>query len=343
MESTSPLFVRVNEENTPADCLFDAWREITSPLFETSARVLTTTYAAEVTACMAGEVFASRVVYDPMICRRGRSHLTHGDLDYYVLQLFVAGSEQIFTGDSRYLLAPNTVCLRDWRYGYTGISQRNDIIGLAIPRHLLNTYGRINAKRPMLLWPIGSVPGKLLARTIMRTWQQLTHASAQEAAMLTSHLLELLNGILLNQLMGQSEELRINHTMLLSIKQYITDHLDDPALGVELLCHTFHLSRATLYRLFKEDGGLQSYIREQRLRCCFGQLCTADSPRVKVREIAERWGFDNPSHFHRLFKGNFGIVPSDLLLPSMNEPRPTIREARAIQSWARGNSLIETR
>lgn len=336
MKSTSHLFIHINEENTPADCLFDAWREITSPLYDTTARTRTATYAADIAACMAGELFVSRVVYDPMVCRRGRRHLTHGDLDYYVLQLFVKGSERLYTGNSRHLLTPNTVCLRDWRYGYTGISERNDIIGLAIPRHLLNTHGRIDAHRPVILWPLGSAAGKLLAGAITRTWQQLPTASTEEAATLAADLLALLNGILANHLMGESEELRINHAMQLTIKQYIVDHLDDPALGVDLLCHRFHLSRASLYRLFKEEGGLQRFVREQRLRRCFGLLSTATSTRLKVRDIAERWGFDSPSHFNRLFKANFGLAPSDLLIPPSNAPRPSIREALAVRRWAEG-------
>ncbi len=337
MESTSHLFIHINAENTPADCLFDAWREVTGPLYDTTAKVRTATFTADVAACMAGELFANRVVYDPMVSRRGRRHLTHGDLDYYVLQLFVKGSERLYTGNSRYLLTPNTVCLRDWRYGYTGVSERNDIIGLGIPRHLLNTHGRIDAHRPVLLWPIGSAPGKLLAGAITQTWLRLPTASGEEAATLAANVLDLLNGILTNHLMGESEELRINRAMQLTIKQYIADHLDDPALGVDLLCHRFRLSRASLYRLFQEEGGLQRHIREQRLRRCFGLLSNAGSSRLKVRDVAERWGFDNASHFNRLFKTTFGMAPSDLLLPPVSEPRPIILAARAIRGWAEGD------
>lgn len=346
MESTSHQFIHINEGNTPADCLFDAWREITRPLFDTTTKERAGVYSVDVAACMAGELFVSRVAYDPMVCHRSRSHLTHGDTDYYVLQLYVAGSEQLFAGDSRFLIESNTVCLRDWRYDFTGVSERNDIIGFAIPRHLLNTYGRIDASRPLLLWPTGSAPGKLLGKAILRTWQRLPHASEQEAAVLAADLLDLLDGILANQLMGQSEALRINRATQLTIKQYIADHLDDPTLGIEHLCQRFHLSRANLYRLLKEEGGLQRYIREQRLRRCFGQLISATSPRTKVREIAERWGFDNASHFNRLFKANFGLPPSELLIAPTGmmslPPHRSIREAHAIQRWARGEALIES-
>lgn len=336
MESTSHLFLHINEENTPRDCLFDAWREITGPLYDTTARVRPATYAVDVAACMAGELFVNRVVYDPMVSRRSRRHLTHGDLDYYVLQLYVSGSERLYCGNSRYQIEANTVCLRDWRYGFTGVCERNDIIGVAIPRHLLNTYGGIDTNRPAIFWPFGSAPGRLMAGAILRTWQQLPHASAAEAATLAADLLDLLDGILANHLMGHSEELRINRAMQLTIKQYIADHLDDPALGVDLLCHRFHLSRASLYRLFQDDGGLHRYVREQRLIRSFGLLSGAAGAGLKVRDVAERWGFDNASHFNRLFKASFGMPPSDLLIPSANETRPIIPDARAIRDLAEG-------
>lgn len=340
MESAANLFLRVNGENTPSDCLFDAWREITSPLYDTTARDRAASYRADVTACLAGEVFVSRVRYDPMVCRRGHTHLTHGDLDYFVLQLFVAGSERLFAGDSQYLLGPSTVCLRDWRYGFTGVSARNDIIGYAIPRHLLHTCGRINSQNPVILWPAESAPGRLLAKSMMRAWQRLPNASQREAATLASGMVSLVNGILTNRLMGQSEELRINHAMQLTVKQYIADHLDDPGLDVALLCHRFRLSRASLYRLFREEGGVQGYIRAQRLKRCFNMLSAASPARLKVREVAERWGFDNASHFHRLFKANFGMAPSELLVPldsdASSESIGKIRGVRTMRSWAQG-------
>lgn len=343
MESTSPLFIRVNGENTQADCLFDAWREITSPLFEATAQGRTANYSADIAACMAGDLFVSRVAYDPMVAQRGRGHLTHGDLDYFVLQLFVEGSERLFTGTSHYLLQPQAVCLRDWRYGYTGISERNDIIGFAIPRHLLNTHGRIDASRPVVFWSLDSAAGKILAGEMTRTWERLKHASEQEAAALASSLIKLVNGMLTNLLMEESEQLRVNRAMQLTIKQYIADHLDDDALGVEVLCHRFGLSRASLYRLFQDEGGLRRYIREQRLTHCFSLLSAANSPEVKVRHIAEYWGFDNASHFHRLFKARFGIPPSEILMMSANEFRKSIWEARAIRSWAEGVSVASVR
>ena len=72
----------------------------------------------------------------------------------------------------------------------------------------------------------------------------------------------------------------------------------------------FFCSCATLYRLFEGDGGVAKYIRDARLRACMHDLALPSTNRKHIALIATRWGFENPSHFNRLFKHSFGIVPS---------------------------------
>jgi AraC-like DNA-binding protein len=55
-----------------------------------------------------------------------------------------------------------------------------------------------------------------------------------------------------------------------------------------------------------------AFVREQRLLRCFDELSRPTKLTRLVSEIATRWGFDNPSHFNRLFNAQFGINPSDV-------------------------------
>ena len=69
-------------------------------------------------------------------------------------------------------------------------------------------------------------------------------------------------------------------------------------------------SRSALYRLFRESGGIARYIREQRLRRCFGDLADG-SGHAQVAQVAYRWGFTDAAHFSRLFRQRFGCTPSE--------------------------------
>ena len=97
------------------------------------------------------------------------------------------------------------------------------------------------------------------------------------------------------------------------LKQFIEANLSDPDLSVEAVCRAFGASRATVYRDFAEDGGIRTYIRLRRLEAARRDLKAAPLARGRVRRIAERWGFENQSHFTRAFREAFGLAPGDVV------------------------------
>ena len=85
----------------------------------------------------------------------------------------------------------------------------------------------------------------------------------------------------------------------------------------------------------KETAGWRSYIRDACLRACMHDLALPSTTRKHVALIATRWGFENPSHFNRLFKQSFGVVPSavgGLTLASNERPR-TRYHTETLNSW----------
>jgi len=95
------------------------------------------------------------------------------------------------------------------------------------------------------------------------------------------------------------------------MKRFLDSRLADPELGIEQLRQAFRCSRSTVFRLFRDSGGVASYIRDQRLARCFGELMQRESSRVLIHQVAMRWGFIDAHHFSRLFKRQFGITPSE--------------------------------
>ena len=64
-------------------------------------------------------------------------------------------------------------------------------------------------------------------------------------------------------------------------------------------------------------------------------LALPSTTRKHVGLIATRWGFENPSHFNRLFKQSFGVVPSavgGLTIASNERPR-TRYHTETLNSW----------
>lgn len=97
------------------------------------------------------------------------------------------------------------------------------------------------------------------------------------------------------------------------IKRFVRGHLDDPGLGVDLLMNEFGVSRASLYRLFEECGGVAFFIRRCRLERAYGLLSTAGGDRTGVvGSVADQLCFYDAAHFTRSFKARFGICPRDV-------------------------------
>lgn len=97
-----------------------------------------------------------------------------------------------------------------------------------------------------------------------------------------------------------------------AIKRYIDAHLADPSLSPDGIAARFGISRRGLYLLFEEDedgglSGLSCRVREQRLLHAAEDLRAPSD--CSVIDVAMRWGFNDMSHFSRLFKRRFGASP----------------------------------
>jgi AraC-like DNA-binding protein len=101
-------------------------------------------------------------------------------------------------------------------------------------------------------------------------------------------------------------------TCRLAVMDYIEANLADHQLSPERLVSVFRMSRATLYRLFEEEGGVAALIQTRRLDRCFVELARSGGRGrvVGIGEIAYTYGFGSEAHFSRIFRRRFGISPS---------------------------------
>ncbi|MFE9322479.1 helix-turn-helix domain-containing protein [Nocardia sp. NPDC052278] len=105
-------------------------------------------------------------------------------------------------------------------------------------------------------------------------------------------------------------------SLLLQVRRYIEDNLDDPDLSPTSIASVHGISVRTLQLAFAETGMTVSrWIRDRRLNVCYRNLAQA-RPTETVTDVAFRWGFNNVGHFSRTFKQAFGVSPSRVLAES---------------------------
>jgi AraC-like DNA-binding protein len=96
------------------------------------------------------------------------------------------------------------------------------------------------------------------------------------------------------------------------IKRYIEANLRNPDLTVRSVASAFGISPRYLHILFThENETVSSYILRRRLEECGKQLADALWRRRTITEIAFGWGFNNATHFARVFRNRYGTSPRD--------------------------------
>ncbi|MGX1135491.1 AraC-like DNA-binding protein [Streptomyces glaucescens] len=96
------------------------------------------------------------------------------------------------------------------------------------------------------------------------------------------------------------------------IRRFVSENLQDPALGPELIAERHRVSVRYVHKVFATQGTtLSRWIRERRLHECRRELARSGrtGPAVPVSTVARRWGFTNASHFSRNFRARYGISP----------------------------------
>ncbi|MCO6489483.1 MAG: response regulator, partial [Phaeodactylibacter sp.] len=98
---------------------------------------------------------------------------------------------------------------------------------------------------------------------------------------------------------------------LQKVREAITAHLDDPDFSVEQLSREVGMSRVQLHRKLKAltDRPASEHIRVIRLNRAYELLMDSE---LNISEVAYQVGFNDPSHFSRVFSHHFGVAPSEL-------------------------------
>lgn len=96
------------------------------------------------------------------------------------------------------------------------------------------------------------------------------------------------------------------------IKRYIEANLRDAELSPQSVAASFGISTRYLHMLLADqDESVCSYILRRRLEECGKQLADPLWRKRTITEIAFNWGFNNATHFARVFRNQHNLSPRD--------------------------------
>jgi AraC-like DNA-binding protein len=327
-----------DDDELPGDEQFEVFHDTTAPLFTTTPLVTVDRFRAGAVDHLVDDLVVSSVRFGEQELRRTARHVAPGDTDWVGLVVPHRGRLSGSCGRTTRIDArPGSVTLVDFAVPFSLRSEAAEVVMASLPRERLSGLDRLTAEGGAVTLSSDEPEGGAVAATVAELWARLPGLSATEASVFADQLSEVVGGALVDERPGAPGA----PVSLSSMKGFLHANLDDLDLGIDALRSTFHCSRSSIYRLFEPEGGVARFIREQRLHRCYRELTAPTALPRRVSEVAVRWGFENPSHFNRLFKAAFGVAPTEVVRQARTSTagrprfdRPTDQLIDRFHDWA---------
>jgi AraC-like DNA-binding protein len=241
-----------------------------------------------------------------------RSKIIGQDLrDILGLQLVVEGREIVRFGKEEIYLEKGDILLWDNTQPMSfHVQERLHKLSFILPlsrfrNWLPSSWYAVDRKIPR-----GSRSGNLLALYMRSLGGQFLGGDASNGDALTEATIGLIVNALGREGPQGAETLR--EAQLLRVQNYIEQNLDDPDLSPGRIAKATRISVRYLHWLFTPlETTVTRYIIQQRLQRCHRELSNPIMKNRTITDIAFSWGFNNPTHFSRRFKQEFGLSPND--------------------------------
>ena len=181
------------------------------------------------------------------------------------------------------------------------------VLSFRVPRHQLSR--RLGELRHATARRITGASGVgLVATQFAQSLDTLDETVALDAQEGLSHALADVLAAALGANHAEHDPASLRSAARQAIERYIDEHLADPSLSPEGIAARFRMSRRYVYSLFEaQPQSVGGVIRARRLERCARELLLSERP--SVFDVALKWGFNDPAHFSRLFKRQYGVPP----------------------------------
>ncbi len=289
----------------------EEWCDVGRAFYDMRLKVDPGQFSAEAEFCGANRLILTKVRFTPQLFARDPAKIREFDSDYLLFERYESGEGRGVLDGTATQVDSKTLHMLDMSQPYATSTSSVVGNGVLIPHDVV---GFDPSRDPSYVSVLRSRPR---ARLLEAALDALSSAIAEGDPDEARDLADAFAGLVQKLLLGRKEDTDLQNadsTLDLELRDHINTHLADPNLNGPSLCDRFGLSRASLYRRFREEGGVEHYITGLRLDRCLVELCSAAPTRGRVRTIAEQWGFTDPSNFNRRFRERFNVAPSECLV-----------------------------
>jgi AraC family transcriptional regulator, positive regulator of tynA and feaB len=211
-------------------------------------------------------------------------------------------------GGRRIELVPGDCLAYDVSCPHTIVSPtltRHEVV--IVPKQLLKERGFRLAKMTACKLSARTGAGRIAYNFVHVALNEATRLSPHNAVGVADSLIDLLL-LPLREVDAMGDRVG-PEAMYIRAQFFIREHLRDPDLCIDQISAALGCTKRYLHMLFSDRGTtIGDYIRHTRLQHCREELETQAGK--SVTDVAFSWGFSSSSHFSRVFREHFGVVPS---------------------------------
>jgi AraC-like DNA-binding protein len=242
-----------------------------------------------------------------------RRHIAKADTDEVLFCRQIDGAVSFEQSGREVRLKAGDMMLIDPMLPYHGrFGMGSELLVVKIPRRLLEIRtGKLQSLTAVAMKPDDAERG--LTSSFLATLPAYTgQLSTTSHEILREQILDLI-ALSLAKTSDGRVRLSAGHAfILLNIRAAVEARLADPNLDVKTIADAAGVSVRYANGLLALEGtSLRRLIQTRRLMRCQKALEDPSQSRRTVSEIAYSWGFSDMTHFGRVFKKAFGVLPSE--------------------------------
>jgi len=313
----SEVLTSLSTDEVRAAERLDYWREMVLRMFadvEITAGVGEGFHGSMRTRFVDGVRFTVVDAASQGVARRHAEAREHYE-DCYFAVLMLSGSQRMEQDGRRVLLRPGDFAFYDGARPHSlSFSRHWSEIILNIPRGMLDRElagaRGLTATRPAC----DQSSGALLRAYLASLSQELGVLHRDDLARLSRSTVGLIAAAMAH---AQGPAVgRGRDQTLARAKAMVERSLDNPALDAPRIAAALGVSVRYLNKLFEsEQTSLMRHVLARRLERCRDDLLDPACRALSVSDIALRWGFNDLSHFSRVFRARFGMSPRECRSP----------------------------